>query len=121
MPPILALLLQAAAAPPGTLPAIDFDLARYHAAGFDLGFGERGCRRSGDEILVCGRRDAGAYPLERMERLYGPRRLMAELGIAGALRGDVHVERVNLDPSATDSALPHDISNRVMIGLRLPF
>ena len=113
MPPVLALLLQAVAAPPSALPAIDFDLARYRAAGFDLGFGQRGCRRSGDEILVCGRRDAGAYPLERMERLYGPRRLMAELGIAGTLRGDIHSEAVPMDRGA--------VSNRVLIGLHLPF
>ena len=114
MPPVLALLLQAAAAPPSALPAIDFDLARYHAAGFDLGFGPRACRRSGDEILVCGRRgEGGAYPLERMERLYGPRPLMANIGIAGNLRGDIHSEAVPMDRGA--------VSNRVMIGLRLPF
>ena len=113
MPPVLALLLQAAAAPPGTLPAVDFDLARYHAAGFDLGFGERGCRRSGDEILVCGRRGAGDYPLERMDRLYGPRRLLANIGIAGTLRADIHNEAVPMDRGA--------VSNRVLIGLHLPF
>ena len=114
MPPVLALLLQAVAAPPSALPAIDFDLARYRAAGFDLGFGQRGCRPSGDEILVCGRRDeGGAYPLDRMERLYGPRRLLANIGIAGNLRADIHNEAVPMDRGA--------VSNRVLIGLHLPF
>ena len=113
MPPVLALLLQAAAAPAGTLPAIDFDLARYRAS-FDTGLGRSACERgSGDAIVVCGRRGAGDYPLERMDRLYGPRRLMAELGIAGNLRGDIHNEAVPMDRGA--------VSNRVLIGLRLPF
>ena len=108
-----ALLLQTAAAQASPLPAIDFDLARYHPAGFDLGFGQTGCRRSGDAIVVCGRRGAGAYPLEQMERIYGPRRLMADIGIAGNLRGDIHTEAVPMDRGA--------VSNRVMVGLRLPF
>lgn len=113
MPLALALLLQAAAAPPGTLPAIDLDLARYRA-GFATGLDRSACEHGGgDAIVVCGRRDAGAYPLERMERLYGPRRLMAEIGIAGALRGDIHTEAVPMDRGA--------VSNRVLIGLRLPF
>ena len=116
----LALALQAETAAPASpvFEHIDFDLARYRMP--DLG--AQSCHRDNDAsaITICGRR-GGAYPLARMERIYGPQRLIADTQVAGSLRGGFHAEAVNLDPTATDSSLPHDVSSRVMVGLRLPF
>lgn len=121
MPLALILLLQAAAAPAAASPvwdAIDFDLARYRPDGDDGDFAIRACPRGADHaaIVVCGRRGgggAGAYPMAAMERRYGPRPLIAETGVAGDLRADIHVEAAPMDRGA--------VSNRVMIGLKLPF
>lgn len=117
----LILLLQTAAAPAdasSAWEAIDFDLARYRPDGDDEGFAIRACPRGADPaaIVVCGRRGgggAGAYPMAQMERRYGPRPLIAEVGVAGDLRANLHVEAAAMDRGA--------VSNRVMIGLKLPF
>jgi hypothetical protein len=114
MPLALLLALQAAAAPapaPGPL-QLDFDLARFSPSGF--GLSERACDRSGPSaIVVCGHRVAGAYPLAEMARIFEPGRLVAQTRLTGNLTGDVHVESVPMDRGA--------VSNRVMVGLRLPF
>jgi hypothetical protein len=114
MPLALFLALQAAAAPasaPGPL-QLDFDLARFSAAGF--GLPGRACDRGGaSAIVVCGRRAAGAYPLAEMARIFEPGRLVAETRITGNVIGDVHAESVSMDRGA--------VSNRAMVRLRLPF
>ena len=117
---ILALLVQAefASPPPPTLIPIDFDLARYRSADFGMG----GCDRTTDPsaITVCARRNGGGYPLARMERLYGPQHIVADISIAGNLRGGIQIRRVDLNLGQTGSALP-TISNRITVGVRLPF
>ena len=123
--PVLVLAFQVAAAAPAStvIVLIDFDLARYVASDFEAGFGTQNCHRSADPaaIIVCGRRGGGDYPLARMTRIYGPRRIFADVPIAGNPRGGIHMDRVDLDLGATQSALPDHISNRIMVGLRLPF
>jgi hypothetical protein len=48
-----------------------------------------------------------------MARIFEPGRLVAETRLQGGLTGDVHVESAPMDRGA--------VSNRVMVGLRLPF
>jgi hypothetical protein len=115
MPLTLLLALQAAAAtapaPPPRLLDLDFDLARYNPAEFDP---DGGCNRSDPSaIIVCARRSGGGYPLERMARIFEPRRLVAEIHLSGNLTGNVHLHSVPLAGGV--------VSNRVMVGLRLPF
>ena len=108
----LLLALQAAAAPAPALLEIDFDLARYSQV--ELGLGSGACRRDDpSEIVVCARRGGGAYPLEEMARIFEPGRLVAETRLIGNLTGGVRVERAVLGNG--------EVSNRVMVGLRLPF
>jgi hypothetical protein len=103
----------AAAAPPSAPPAprrIDFDLATYKA-GPDAG----GCTPGdGSDIVVCGpRRTNGTYPYERMARIFESGPLDAETGLTGTLRGRAYVESVGLPSGFT--------SNRIMVGIKLPF
>ena len=111
----LAVLLavQAAAAAPAPMP-IDFDLARLRAAD---PFGEsRVCdRTAADAIVVCGRRvpRGAAYPMAEMARRYERGPLVAETGLGGSVTGRAFVEAVELDRGA--------VSNRFMIGIRIPF
>jgi hypothetical protein len=121
---VLALALQAVAPAPSSsaFVRIDFDLARYQIP--DLaGVGARNCHRDDDPsaITVCARRGGGGYPLGRMERIYGPRHIVADTQVAGNLRGGFYMESHNLDPGQPASALPHNISNRITVGLRMPF
>ena len=116
----LMLLLQAGAVPPPAPPApvrIDFDLARYRPGVGGEGDAAPACRgRAGGpgEVVVCGpRRSGGAYPFAEMARRYAVRPLMAETGIVGNVRGDVHGETVELDRGA--------VSQRAVVRLRLPF
>jgi len=114
------LLVQAAAAaaPPPLPPTagllrIDFDLGRYRPA--ESGSGScTGAGADPEEVVVCGRRrQDGGYPFAEWARLFAPRPLVAEIGIIGNVRGDMHVESVVLDRGA--------VSNRVMLRLKLPF
>jgi hypothetical protein len=77
----------------------------------------RGACGRGDPvaIVVCGRRSrSGAvYPLDEMARIFDPRPLVAETGLIGNLRGRAYVEGVEIAPGL--------VSNRLMIGIRLPF
>jgi hypothetical protein len=116
MPLAFLLALQAAAAAaPAAAPVIvdsDFDLARYQPPA--LGLPGRDCGRADPSaITVCGRRAAGAYPLAEMARIFEPRHIVAETGIAGNLSGNVRVESVPMDRG--------QVSNRVLVGIRLPF
>jgi len=112
------MFVQAAAAAPAPPPAgplpIDFDLARYRPA--DAGAGVRACAGGAggpEEVVVCGRRrQGGDYPMAHWARIFATAPLVAEIGIAGAVRGDVHAESVALDRGA--------VSNRVMVRLTWP-
>jgi hypothetical protein len=108
----LILALQAAAAPAPALAEVDFDLARYRQV--ELGLGA--CRRDPSEIVVCARREGGAYPLAEMARIFEPGRIVAEARIAGNLTGDLHLEQVQPRPADRGG-----VANRIMFGLRLPF
>ena len=106
----LILALQAAAAPAPALPEVDFDLARYRQV--ELGRGA--CRRDPSEIVVCARREAGAYPLGEMARTFEPGRLIAETRLTGNLIGNVHVEQVEMPDRGA-------VARRIMFELTLPF
>jgi hypothetical protein len=110
---ILALQAATPAAPPAPA-AIDFDLARYRAAGAELWTASRRCA-AGDPtaITVCGRRSGGAYPLDEMARVFEPRPLRAEMNVADNMTADVAVEAAPMDRGA--------VSNRAMVRLRLGF
>ena len=114
---LVFLLALQAAAPPPALGAIDFDLARVRPAEFGLdGAGRtRGCDRADSStIVVCGRRPSGVgYPLQEWARIFEPRPIVAETRLTGNLSGRAYVESV---------AFPNgEISNRVMVGVKLPF
>jgi len=108
---ILMLALQASTSSAPALPEIDFDLARYGRD--EIALGQSACRRDPSEIVVCARRGGGAYPLEEMARIFEPGRLVAETRVAGNLTAGVRVESAPMPAGA--------VSNRVLIGLRLPF
>jgi hypothetical protein len=112
----LMLVLQAAVPPPAPLVApIDFDLARYRADGPGLALSGRDCAAGAPAaIVVCGRRRSGGdYPMEEMARLYEQGPLIAETGLIGNLRARAFVERVEFPGG--------QVSNRLMVGIRLPF
>ena len=115
----LMLVLQAAtpAAPaplPPALAAIDFDLARFRPFDFDLGMPGRACNRNDPSaIVVCGRRSGATYPLDEMAREFEPGRILAETGLVGNVRAGIYVESVEIAPGL--------VSNRLTVGLRLPF
>ena len=118
MVPALLIVLQAAAAPaPGAaapLAEIDFDLrrlARGDASRFSIA---PRCRRDGDAILVCARRPTGGeYDTEAWEPVFAQRPIRAEARLFGDATGAVELEQVEL--------LRGEISNRIMVRLRLPF
>lgn len=113
----LMLALQAAApdAPaPAALAAIDFDLARFRPLDLSAAMPGRACNRSDPStIVVCGRRTQGTYPLDEMASEFEPERIVAETGLIGNLTGNVRVEAVEFPGG--------QVSNRVMVGIRLPF
>jgi len=114
------LFVQAAAAPAAPPPPpsagllrIDFDLGRYRPPDG----GSDSCPGAGagpGEVVVCGRRrQGGTYPFAEWARTFATRPLVAEIGVAGNMRGDIHVESVAMDRGA--------VSNRVMVRLTVPF
>jgi hypothetical protein len=108
----LLLALQAAAPAPILAP-IDFDLARLPRLD-PGGFGGPACNRADpNSIVVCGRRGRGTYPLDEMAARFEPRPIRAEIGLIGNLRGAAFLESVVLPGG--------QVSNRVMVGIRLPF
>ncbi len=102
----------APAAPPPLIPD-DFDLARLRSLEFSLR--RRGCEpQDSSTILVCGTRPRGGdYPLEEWERIFAEGPLVAETGLVGDATIRAYVEA---------QAMPNgDVSNRAMVGVRLPF
>ena len=110
----LLLSVQAAAAPappPSTrVDAIDFDLARVKAPDPPAACDDRS---QGSEIVVCGRRKTYVYPLDRMAKIFDPKPLRAERDLGGGATAGVHVEQGDLPNGAK--------SNRLMVGIKLPF
>ena len=106
---ILAFALQAAVEPAGSaaLLPVAFDLATARPAGDD------GCGGGGSEIVVCGRRAGGAYPMEEMARIFEPKPLVAETALGGGVTGRVFVESVTMPDG--------QVSNRAMIGIKTKF
>jgi hypothetical protein len=84
------------------------DLARLAGAGTCL-------PAAGSEVMVCGPRrgGAGAYPLDYWARIFAPRPIRAEMGLGGNVQGRIYSEAVPMDRGA--------VSNRAMVGIRLPF
>jgi len=108
------LLLAAAAAPPAAPAAsaprvadIDFDLAKVAVEAGRCG------RQASGEILVCGRRSGGDYPMEEWERIFAARPLLAETEIAPGVTGRAFVQSVQF-PNG-------EVSKRIMVGIKLPF
>jgi len=120
----LALLLGLQAAPPAAPAAsapldvlpIAFDIAALGRRPAGLTWSNR-CEASGGEVIVvCGTLGSGAAPLdmEALARLFEPkRRIVAEASLGGGVTGRTYVEAYPLDRGA--------VSNRAMIGIRLPF
>lgn len=116
---ILAVQAVAAPAPPAAAPrwaviapagTIDFDLARYGAVR------DSSCLGGADgDVLVCGRRrgGTGSYDLDRWAAIFAPRPIRAEMDLGGNVQGRIHAEAVAMDRGA--------VSNRVMLGIRMPF
>lgn len=86
-------------------------------ASFDLaGVRGEGCRGvAGVEVLVCARRHGrGDYPLDYWDRIFPPEGpIRAEMGLGGGVTGRVYTDAVPMDRGA--------VSNRVLVGIKLPF
>jgi hypothetical protein len=122
---LLLLSLQAAAAPAPApaydgIGAADFDLAKVKRAdGLDTLFA---CDKAGgSEIVVCGRRRGYAYPLDEMAKIFEAKPLRAETGLGNGAVADVRLEQVDLGPSLSPSAHGGLRSNRIMVGIKMPF
>ena len=116
----LLLALQAASVAPAPAPVIQpiqFDLAPVRP--FEVGNAATqaplNCRTADDpEIVVCGRRPSGGvYPIEEMARLFAVEPLLAETRLNDNLVGSVVAESATLGRG--------EVSNRIMVRLRLPF
>ncbi|HYW14726.1 MAG TPA: hypothetical protein VE891_01040 [Allosphingosinicella sp.] len=105
----LALLLALQSAPPapaGPLP-IDFDLARVKPANpCETGGGSSG-------IVVCGRRPNGDYDMEKWERVFATKPLVAEKSIGPNATAAVYVESVTMPGG--------QVSKRAMVGIKVKF
>jgi hypothetical protein len=103
----LLLALQAAPqAPAGPLP-IDFDLARVKPADPCETGGE------GSDIVVCGGRPGGVYDMEKWERVFRTKPLVAERSIGRGAVVRAYTESVEMPGG--------QISKRAMVGIRLGF
>ena len=94
----------------------EFDLARLTPIDFDLRYlrGTQCAAGAAGDIVICGRRPrGGSYPLEEMARIFAIRPLRAEAGIGGNVTARAFAEQVGMDRGA--------VSNRAMIGIKLPF
>jgi hypothetical protein len=113
------LALQTATTPASSeivLTPIHFDLASVRR--LDPGRGATrapACDRSDpDSIVVCGRRPSGgAYPIEQWQRIFALDPIRAEMRLTGGLVGSAVVEQVVLPRG--------EVSNRMMLRIRMPF
>jgi hypothetical protein len=103
----LLLALQAAPQAPAVPLAIDFDLARVKPADpCETGGG-------GSDIVVCGRRPGGAYELEKWERVFRTKPLIAERSIGRGAVARAYVESVAMPAG--------QVSKRAMVGIKMGF
>ena len=110
----LALQTAAAAAPTAILP-VQFDLGKYKSTELEA-LDWRDCGpEDPSEIVVCARRGSsgGAYPFEKMERLFSRKPPMAERSIGAGATAGVRAQAVEIAPGLT--------SHRVLFGIRMPF
>ena len=103
----LLLALQAAPQAPAGLPAIDFDLAKARPAGSCETGGE------GSDIVVCGGRPGGTYALEKWERVFRTKPLLAESSIGRGATLRAYTESVEMPGG--------QISKRAMVGIKMGF
>jgi hypothetical protein len=107
---LLLLLALQAAAP--ALTAVDFDLARLRApdARPSQGAGED----EGAQVVVIGRRPPpNAYRLPELAGPWAERPVRAEISLGGGAVARAYVESVEFPGG--------QVSQRVMVGIRLPF
>lgn len=107
----LALLLALQAAPelPAGPPRIDFDLAKVKPADPC----ETGNGGGGSDIVVCGRRPQGTYDMEKWERVFRTKPLVAETSIGRGASVRVYGESAGMPGG--------QISKRAMVGIKIPF
>ncbi|WP_426166876.1 5'-nucleotidase [Sandarakinorhabdus sp. DWP1-3-1] len=100
------MLLMLQLATPGIDALADFDLRKLKPA--------TGCRGTGDEIVVCGRREpVDRNRLQPLPQTSYDTPLVAETGIIGKVRGSM---------TAAPFALPNGVvSNRAMVNVKIPF
>ena len=103
--------LQTAAASAAPLP-VDYDLAKAPSEWSMNATGRCGSQ-DGAEIVVCGRRGGGGYPMEKWERIFAQKPLVAEADIGRGATARAYVQRVEM-PNG-------EVSNRMMVGIKLPF
>lgn len=110
---LFALQAAAPAAPPPAMVS-DFDLATFRPGEEGPG-GERRCvGQDPSEIIVCGRRRrGGGYPYKEMERKFAMGPVVAETDLGEGVTGRAYVEGVEIGPGLR--------SNRVMVGIKMPF
>ncbi|HEX5183107.1 MAG TPA: hypothetical protein VFW19_08145 [Allosphingosinicella sp.] len=111
----LLMSVQAAAAPaPVPPPTVKIDPIHFDLANVKPADPAGDCGPSqGPEIVVCGRRNPYVYPLDKMARIYEPKPLRAETGLGHGATANVHVEQAEIGPGLK--------SNRVMVGIKIPF
>lgn len=109
---LVALQSAAPVAAPPTVDPTQFDLATLDRTGGRFA-SPVGCRREPGEITVCAQPGGGGYPYDEWARIFATAPLVAETPLSGSLRGRVFVESATL-PNGT-------VSNRAMVGIKLPF
>lgn len=104
----LLLALQAAPQAPSQPLPIDFDLAHVKPAE-PCATGGGG----GSDIVVCGRRPRGDYDIEKWERVFKTKPLIAEKGIGRGATAGIYVDSV---------AMPGgQVSKRALVGIKVKF
>ena len=110
VPWILALEAAAAAAAP--LP-VDYDLANPTPAERSINATGQCSTEDNVEIVVCGRRRGPGYDMDKWARIFETKPLVAEADIGGGATARAFLQRVEM-PNG-------EVSNRMMIGIKLPF
>ena len=98
-----------------TVPGLVEEFARGGQDGARLAGAGTCLPAAGSEVMVCGPRrgGAGAWPLDYWARIFAPHPIRAETGLGGNVQGRIYGEAVAMDRGA--------VSNRAMVGIRLPF
>lgn len=116
---LLLAIQVAAATPTSDVIPVAFDLSDVNTLRYDLDSpltGNRCLRGDDGAIVVCGRREAGAYPMEQWALIFPPElplRAETSFGDDGSARGGIYIDSVPLDRGA--------VSNRAMVGIAIAF